>query len=220
MDQRVLVVGENRLSNEALQFALSAKGFNVTLENNNFSKVQSHIRKTDPDYVIWDNSIVGFDFNRILSISKSFLSSGNSIVILNSQMLHYMAEGLMNGIYGFIHIKSSISELNHCLNTLEEGVIYISKFLIGDQHGFSGRELPFSRNNRFTPRELEILRYIKLKKSSREIANILNISIRTVQNIRQNLCNKLGLSGRGALYRYSILYFNSNMPDKEQAFTL
>jgi DNA-binding NarL/FixJ family response regulator len=55
-----------------------------------------------------------------------------------------------------------------------------------------------------TPRELEVLKLIAEAHTSREIANLLFISIKTVERHRQNILDKLGMRGRVELTRYAI----------------
>ncbi|HEX2804996.1 MAG TPA: response regulator transcription factor, partial [Kineosporiaceae bacterium] len=57
---------------------------------------------------------------------------------------------------------------------------------------------------RLTERETEILRQVAKGLSSRQIADQLTISYRTVQNHTQNLLNKLQLQNRVELARYAI----------------
>jgi DNA-binding NarL/FixJ family response regulator len=55
-----------------------------------------------------------------------------------------------------------------------------------------------------TPRELEVLKLIAEAHTSKEIANALFISIKTVERHRQNILDKLGMSDRVELTRYAI----------------
>ena len=55
-----------------------------------------------------------------------------------------------------------------------------------------------------TPRELEVLKLIAEAHSSKEIATLLFISIKTVERHRQNILDKLGMSDRVELTRYAI----------------
>jgi DNA-binding NarL/FixJ family response regulator len=55
-----------------------------------------------------------------------------------------------------------------------------------------------------TPRELEVLKLIAEAHSSKEIATLLFISIKTVERHRQNILDKLGMRDRVELTRYAI----------------
>ena len=58
--------------------------------------------------------------------------------------------------------------------------------------------------NSLSPREREILQLIAEGKTSREIAEILNLSIKTVQSHRTSIMQKLDLHDRGDLIKYAI----------------
>jgi len=55
-----------------------------------------------------------------------------------------------------------------------------------------------------TPRELEVLKLIAEGHTSKEIADLLVISIRTVERHRENMLQKLGMRDRVQLTRYAI----------------
>ena len=55
-----------------------------------------------------------------------------------------------------------------------------------------------------TPRELQVLKLITEARSSKEIAQELVISVKTVERHRQNMLEKLGMSDRVELTRYAI----------------
>lgn len=63
-----------------------------------------------------------------------------------------------------------------------------------------------NENVSLTTRENEILQFIALGKTSQEIADILNISLRTVQNHRSNIMQKLGIKTAAGLVRFAVLY--------------
>jgi DNA-binding NarL/FixJ family response regulator len=61
-------------------------------------------------------------------------------------------------------------------------------------------------NVTITSREQEILKYLAQGKTSKEIADILGISIRTVQNHRSNIMQKLGIKTAAGLVRFAVLH--------------
>ncbi|MBI3195826.1 MAG: response regulator transcription factor, partial [Ignavibacteriae bacterium] len=54
-----------------------------------------------------------------------------------------------------------------------------------------------------TPSEKQILRFIAESKTSKEIADDLHISFRTVENHRTNICTKLNIHGSHALLKFA-----------------
>lgn len=55
-----------------------------------------------------------------------------------------------------------------------------------------------------TPTEKKILRFISQNKTSKEIADVLFLSHRTVENHRTNISNKLNLKGSHSLIKFAI----------------
>lgn len=214
MNCSLLLAGKSILLQEALQITLNQKGYKVTKEYGNLSKVKENIQKYKPDIIIWDDTIISDCFRQILWTIKPLKKKTKSVLILDSTMLHFMAEGMLCGIKGFVHRKSSIRELNRCLTSVQKGLVFISPLLTGSDLTDSDTHQPEVENAGLTQREVTILRLISRRNSNKEIAKILSISYRTVQNHRQNICNKLGLSGRNKLYEYAVLHFNiANDPD-------
>ncbi|WP_445665516.1 response regulator transcription factor [Fodinibius sp. AD559] len=65
---------------------------------------------------------------------------------------------------------------------------------------------------KLTPREVEILEEVAKGRTSKEIGEILNLSYRTVQKYRQNICEKLGIKGYRALFKWCL----KHMKDREE----
>ncbi|MFN3781172.1 MAG: response regulator [Candidatus Kapaibacteriota bacterium] len=65
-------------------------------------------------------------------------------------------------------------------------------------------------NVSITKRETEILSYLALGKTSKEIADILGLSVRTVQNHRANIMQKLGIQTAAGLVRFAVIYTSQN----------
>ena len=55
-----------------------------------------------------------------------------------------------------------------------------------------------------TPREDQVVKQIAEGRTSREIATLLSISVKTVDRHRENILNKLGMRDRTELTRYAI----------------
>lgn len=210
MKSSLLLAGKSVLLQEALQITLTHKGYRVTTECGDLASITENIYEYRPDIIIWDDTIVSDCFKKIITATKNLKVKAKSILILDSRMLHFMAEGMLHGINGFVHKKSSIKELNRCLKSVNKGLVFISPQLAVSDITESDTHQQRFKKIKLTQRQVTILRLISQKKTSKEIANILNISHRTVQNHRQNICDKLGLSGYNKLYEYSKLHFASS----------
>jgi two-component system response regulator NreC len=63
---------------------------------------------------------------------------------------------------------------------------------------------PDSASNNLTDREREVLQLVAEGYTNREIASLLHLSIKTVQNHRAKILRKLDLHDRGELIKYAI----------------
>lgn len=64
---------------------------------------------------------------------------------------------------------------------------------------------------KLSAREGEILQKTAEGKTSRQIAEELFVSVRTVENTRLRICKKLNLTGRGALKKWIKKHYNKNI---------
>jgi DNA-binding NarL/FixJ family response regulator len=117
----------------------------------------------------------------------------------------FLFEALKAGASGYV-LKSSADEdiVDACRKTMRgESFLYPSAVtaLVRDYVDRGGEAEQFDV---LTPRELEVLKLIAEAHTSKEIAEQLFISIKTVERHRQNILDKLGMRDRVELTRYAI----------------
>ena len=109
---------------------------------------------------------------------------------------------------GYVLKKAAGSELVHAIRAVHQGEAFlypsIAKWFVKDylRRAESGQER-FSFDG-LTDREREILQLVAEGHSNRQIADLLNLSIRTVQNHRAHIMEKLGMHDRGELIKYAV----------------
>jgi DNA-binding NarL/FixJ family response regulator len=117
----------------------------------------------------------------------------------------FLFEALKAGASGYV-LKSSADEdiVEACRRTMRgESFLYPSAVtaLVRDYVERGGADEQFDV---LTPRELEVLKLIAEARTSKEIAQELFISVKTVERHRQNILDKLGMRDRVELTRYAI----------------
>jgi DNA-binding NarL/FixJ family response regulator len=117
----------------------------------------------------------------------------------------YLFASLKAGASGYV-LKSDADHdiVDACRRTMRgQSFLYPSALasLVRDylERGHAGEEFEI-----LTPRELQVLKLIAEAHSSKEIAALLVISVKTVERHRQNILDKLGMSDRVELTRYAI----------------
>jgi DNA-binding NarL/FixJ family response regulator len=125
----------------------------------------------------------------------------------------YKEEDMFNeamdiGVKGYVLKESAVSDIVNSIKTVAEGRYFlspsISEYLItrSDRARLLLKKKPQLEN--LTKTERKVLRMISENKTSKEIGDVLNISFRTVENHRSNICNKLEIHGSHALLKFAI----------------
>jgi two-component system, NarL family, response regulator NreC len=120
----------------------------------------------------------------------------------DESLLH---EALRAGASGYVIKRAEVSEIVQAIRVASHGDIYV--------HPAMTRALlhqPVTTERRrglpafaLTRRELDVLRLLARGNTNRQIAELLHLSVRTVENHRANLMGKLGLVSRVELVNYA-----------------
>lgn len=112
------------------------------------------------------------------------------------------------GASGYLLKESAVEEIVSCLKAVAAGEKFVSPqlstFLMN--RGSRMRSLQEQKPSLadLTPAELRVLKLIAEQKTTREIAELLFISPRTVERHRENICSKLELRGSNALLKFAL----------------
>ncbi|MFN8003970.1 MAG: response regulator transcription factor [Acidobacteriota bacterium] len=112
------------------------------------------------------------------------------------------------GASGYLLKESAVEEIVSCLKAVAAGEKFVSPqlstFLLN--RGSRVRSLQEQKPSLadLTPAELRVLKLIAEQKTTREIAELLFISPRTVERHRENICTKLELRGSNALLKFAL----------------
>jgi DNA-binding NarL/FixJ family response regulator len=119
----------------------------------------------------------------------------------------YIRQVLEAGAMGYILKDAAARELISAIRTVYRGEAVLSpavtRLVIEDYLRWGGVR-PQEEANGLSPREREVLQLIAEGYTNKQIAEILSISVKTVQAHRNNLMQKLDLHDRGELIKYAI----------------
>jgi len=114
------------------------------------------------------------------------------------------------GSKGYLLKDSALTEIVKALRAVAEGNYYVTPSLTAYLvHRRSSAQMFASEKPglaNLTPTERRILGMVAEGKSSKSIAEELFIHYRTVENHRTNICQKLGLQGHNALFKFALQY--------------
>ena len=119
----------------------------------------------------------------------------------------YIRQALEAGAMGYILKDAAPGELIGAIRSVYRGEAVLSpavtRLVIEDYLRWGGTR-PQEESDSLSPREREVLQLIAEGYTNKQIAEILSISIKTVQAHRNNLMQKLDLHDRGELIKYAI----------------
>ena len=112
------------------------------------------------------------------------------------------------GVDGYVLKESAANDIVGAIRTVASGGSYISPSSAGYLLARRARAVDLTTRTPgvqdLTPAERRILKLIAQHKTSKDIAGELFVSHRTVENHRQNICQKLGIHGSNGLLKFAI----------------
>lgn len=165
------------------------------------------VKRLEPDLAILDISIPKLSGIEVCREIRRLFPNVKILMLTMHKDREYLYQAISAGAQGYLLKEDSDEELFAAIGTIRRGAIYVTKALAGAVSTdisalFRGgdRKLPKS----LTAREREVLKFISEGKSNSEVAEVLRISIRTVETHRANIMNKLDLKNTAELVRYAI----------------
>ena len=120
----------------------------------------------------------------------------------------YVLRALKAGARGYLLKDSAEADLIKAVHVVAGGKSFfspaVSKVLLDDYVRKLSRSGTEDAYDLLTPREREILQLIAEGKSNKDVANLLNLSVYTVESHRSNLMEKLNLKGVPELILYAV----------------
>lgn len=113
------------------------------------------------------------------------------------------------GVAGFLEKQSSAEVLTTAISEVVKGNAYFSPLIVKRLHARAAKAQEWQgarkpREPRLSAREAEVLQLVAEGSANKQIADVLGISIKTVEKHRQHLMRKLGIHDTATLTRYAI----------------
>jgi two-component system response regulator NreC len=161
-----------------------------------------------PDIVLMDISMP--ELNGLLAAAtlKRIMPEIKIVTLTRHTDEAYMQELFQAGVSGYVLKQSAATELTGALRAVAGGNNYLDPAVAGKVFAGFGetRRLRGEKgSHNLTQREQEVLHDIALGFSNREIADKLDITVKTVESHKSSCMHKLGLSSRRDIVRYAIL---------------
>lgn len=164
------------------------------------------VLKYDPDIILLDVSMPPGE-SGLIAAAKIHQNSPNTkmIILTMYEEEEYLFQVLKNGASGYVLKRSPDEELLKAIRTVYDGGMYIDPVL---QPSLEQKTDESEKENdafvKLSPRELEVLPLTAKGYSNKEIANMLHVSVKTVEAHKANMMAKLNLNSRPELIEYAL----------------
>jgi len=209
MSIKVLLVDDHTVVREGLRFLLETEGdIKVIGEAKHGREAVQMTEKLRPDLVLLD---IAMPFLNGVEAARQIMKCcpETKILILSSyEEDEYIRKLIQAGVGGYLLKHTVADDLVRAVREVQKGNAYfspsISKRLSNSWQFFTENRAPNRANEHLTTREAEILQLIAEGFANKQIADIIGISIKTVEKHRQAVMDKLGLHEVASLTRYAI----------------
>jgi DNA-binding NarL/FixJ family response regulator len=210
-ETRIIIADDHPIFRHGLRAVIEREApLKVVAEAIDGDEALALIIEHEPDLAILDLDMPGQDG---FAVTRALAARGLAVAVVILTM--HDREALFNaaldlGVKGFVLKDSALPEITDCIKAVMSGRNYISPqlstYLVsrGKRAAALAHATPGLRD--LTPAEQHILRLIAAEKTSRQIADELHISVRTVDRHRANVCDKLNLHGSNALIRFALAH--------------
>lgn len=194
----VLIADDHPIFRRGLRALLEEDGrFCVIAEAGDGAAALELSRRLAPRFVLLDVSMPGLD--GLVVLAELARRPRPPAVALLTMYDEYAQRAVELGASGYLLKENAAAEVVACLLAIEAGDTYVSPELRAEPGGPDALSC-------LSAAERRVVSLVAELKTSREIAELLCISTRTVQNHRRNACKKLGLVGDKALLELALRY--------------
>lgn len=205
---RIIIADDHPIFREGLARTIERdRRYAVIGEVSDGAEALRLIRELHPDIAVLDISMPTMDGLEVARQVHRDALATELVMLTMYKEAKYFDAALDMGVRGYVLKDSAAVELLLCLEAVTSGQHYLSPavahLLVERTRTITPHSDATPIRHRLTPAELTIMRLISENRTSREIAERLFVSLRTVENHRMHICQKLGLKGHDALLHYA-----------------
>lgn len=205
---RILIADDHKIVRDGLRSLLERQpGMEVIGEADNGRMVLHLLKELKPDIIIMDIAMP--EMNGI-EATRQIMNIDRDIKVIALSMhsdKRYVVKMLQAGAAGYLLKDNNFEDLSKAILAVMAKKIYLSpeigEGLISDYLSLHP-DAEFSVLSILTKREIEILRFLSEGKTSRAMADSLDLSVKTVETYRKQIMDKLNVHTIAELTKYAV----------------
>jgi len=200
---RILLADDHLVVREGLRSLLEASGFKVVGEARDGREALKLARMLEPEVTVMDIGMPGLNGVDACRELLREVPEMRIIVLTVHGEDAYVIEALRSGARGYVLKTQAGSDLVRAIGEVTQGRIYLSPSVSSAvvQAFLAGSTSPADP---LTPREREVLQLVAEGRSTKEVAGILGVSVKTAETHRTRLMTKLDIHHTAGLVHYAI----------------
>lgn len=199
----MLLADDHMIVRQGIRALLERAGFEVAGEATNGVEAVKLAKSLNPDLIVLD--LVMPVMNGIEAAQEIRNAGCTAPVILLTMRTeeHHVATALRGGIRGYVLKTQAAEDLLHAVRDVQRGQVYLSPgvsrpIIDGYLSGAPAAAEPLSS------RELQVLKLVAEGNTSKDIAVLLGLSVKTAESYRAHIMEKLNIHDTAGLVRYAI----------------
>ncbi|HEX6997562.1 MAG TPA: response regulator transcription factor [Gammaproteobacteria bacterium] len=171
------------------------------------------LARSTPDIVILDLSLRDSDGMELVKDIRSKYEQLPVLVLSMHDEMIYAERLLAAGANGYIMKQAAADQLLVAVRRVLSGGIYVSEKVgasMIERFAVAGRAQSSDPIDRLSNRELQVLNLIGRGRTTREIADNLNLSVKTIESHRQRIKKKLNLHTSPQLVQFAVNWYAGN----------
>jgi DNA-binding NarL/FixJ family response regulator len=208
----VLIVDDHPIVRQGLRQLINREeDLNVCGEASDVKEARDVLKSLNPDVVILDLSLKDSDGLELLKDIRG-RDQKLPVLVLSMHDEAIYAERLLGaGANGYIMKQAAADQLLTAVRRVLTGGVYVSEAVgatMIEKYAANGRSKPSDPLNELSNRELQVLNLVGRGQTTRQVAENLNLSVKTVESHRQRIKKKLGLQTASQLVQYAINWYS------------
>jgi DNA-binding NarL/FixJ family response regulator len=205
---KIVLAEDHVLVREGIKKIIEAlPGLQVVGEVGDGRELIKLLKRLAVDMVILDISMPSLPGIEATREIKQEYPTVKVLILTMHKKKEYLHNAMDAGVDGYLLKEDAPKELLNAIEKIRQGMLYVSPLLASDLANLyvkSQRQEEAEPVEPLTPREIEIIKMIAEGKSSKEMAEIMFLSFRTIQNHRAKIMKKLNLKKNTDLVKYAI----------------